>query len=302
MKANALGMTRLAVMLWLTACFQLSVAWADDLTSGFSNQDGIINTRHNMSQSTEASNQGGSMNVFRNRYGEVCVYCHTPHASNANVSAPLWNRRITTETYTVYNSESLSQTANQPGASSLACLTCHDGQQAIDAILNMPGSGQYSATADPTTWNPLKAGLPSNYKSVQHRSMIGCMACHGPDTGFETVATDFTAFMLGTDLSNDHPVGVVFPTAAGSGTDWNEPDGTRANAAGTSKFFDENGNGRMDKTDIRLYDSGSGASVECASCHDPHGVPSGGAGSTFNRTFLRKDNAASAVCLTCHAK
>ena len=32
------------------------------------------------------------------------------------------------------------------------------------------------------------------------------------------------------------------------------------------------------------------------------GVPSGAVGSTFNPTFLRKSNVASAVCLTCHTK
>jgi hypothetical protein len=35
---------------------------------------------------------------------------------------------------------------------------------------------------------------------------------------------------------------------------------------------------------------------------DSHGVPSGGAGSKFNPTFLRKTNVASAVCLTGHNK
>jgi hypothetical protein len=99
---------------------------------------------------------------------------------------------------------------------------------------------------------------------------------------------------IGTDLTNDHPVGITFPTTNGPGTDFKTPTGTQGNAT----FFDSNSNGSMDKGDVRLYD----AKVECASCHDPHGVPSGAAGSTFNLTFMRVANTNSAVCLTCHAK
>jgi hypothetical protein len=68
------------------------------------------------------------------------------------------------------------------------------------------------------------------------------------------------------------------------------------------KFFDLNGNGRPDTREVRVYDSGDGFEVECASCHDPHGVPSAGAGSSFIPTFLRVANAGSALCLTCHTK
>lgn len=39
-----------------------------------------------------------------------------------------------------------------------------------------------------------------------------------------------------------------------------------------------------------------------ASCHDPHDVPSGGPGNVFNKTFLRKSNENSTVCMLCHAK
>ena len=66
--------------------------------------------------------------------------------------------------------------------------------------------------------------------------------------------------------------------------------------------IDNDGNGFPDNRELRLYDTGEGFEVECASCHDPHGVPSGAPGSTFNPTFLRVPNAGSAVCLTCHAK
>lgn len=282
----------------------------NDVPTGFTNQGGIANTRHNMSQSTESTNSGATMNPFRNRYGEVCVYCHTPHGANTNAGVPLWNRSLPTgttyQTYDLLNTSTLTQTVSQPGAASLPCLSCHDGSQATDAIINMPGSGQYNATPNPTLWNPVAAGYPAGFKSGQHRTMVQCMACHAPDGGpiglGLGVATDFTVFNIGTDLRNDHPVGVNFPTTSGVGTDWNTPSGSVARGAVVTKFFDENTNGRMDKGDIRLYGSGVDSRVECASCHDPHGVPSGGAGSTMFPTFLRKTNTASTVCLTCHNK
>lgn len=304
MTKTARSLSCSAMLCLLTAWFSASTALAEnDVPTKFSNTDSIVNTRHNMTQSTESSNNGGTMNPFRNRYGEVCVYCHTPHAANASVAAPLWNRKIVATTYTVYNSATLNQTVSQPGAASLACLSCHDGQQAIDAIINMPGSSQYySDTPEPTSWAPGIVGLPTSYKSTQHRTLVQCMACHAPDGGPVGLglglATDFTAFYIGTDLTNDHPVGVPFPTDNGGDTGWKTPGGTK----GAAKFFDDNGNGHLDKTDIRLYGSSNGPSVECASCHDPHGVPSGGAGTTFINTFLRKSNEGSMVCLTCHDK
>ena len=51
-----------------------------------------------------------------------------------------------------------------------------------------------------------------------------------------------------------------------------------------------------------FYDSGNGFRVECASCHDPHGVPAKGGGPFFNKTFMRVSNDGSDLCLTCHIK
>ena len=130
-------------------------------------------------------------------------------------------------------------------------------------------------------------------------SATECLACHSPGAGLPgTGATDFTVFAIGTDLRNDHPVGIRFPAAAGPGTDFKDPPRKEARLA----YFDDNANARADSHEIRLYNTGDGYEVECASCHDPHGVPSSGPGSIFNPTFLRVSNAGSAVCLTCHTK
>jgi hypothetical protein len=278
-----------------------------DYPTAFSNKNTIGNTRHNMTQTATDGNGPASlyMDRGRNDYWEICVYCHTPHGANPNPALPLWNRTIVSTVYTTYNqggSATLTQEVSQPGANSLTCLSCHDGQTAIDSVINMPGSGRYKAsqvdsqdTAFLNTWTRKGqgGGGPPRTTGGNHNSLIGCMSCHS-DTEFSE-GTSFGAFLIGKDLRNDHPVGVVFPTAS---PDFRQP--TRD--APLAKYFDTNTNGHMDKEDIRIYQNGSNYQVECATCHDPHGVPSGVAGSEFNASFLRKTNAGSTVCFTCHDK
>ncbi len=311
----------------------------------FTNIGSIVNTRHNLSQSS-APLIVSPMDPFRNDYGEVCVYCHTPHGANlANgLTAPLWNRTIKVTNYQTYNelgTTTLTQDVlSTPGSASLTCLSCHDGQTAIDSIINMPGSGMgrvQQATTQNTAFLDTWTGKPGHVEATQHMGLNstnnvlgsgdgsasvyigtgpgpgctnlggtyfciqpgqGCLSCHA-DTGSAPGAgsyVDFRMFNLGTDLRNDHPIGITFPAPPGSPLpDWNTPAGVK----GASNFFDENSNGRMEKAEIRTYEG----RVECASCHDPHGVPSAGVGTVFNKTFLRKQNTnGSAVCLTCHNK
>lgn len=281
-----------------------------DLPTKFSNRGGVANTRHNMTQrqSETGGPSGGNMDPYRNDYQEVCVYCHTPHGANTNVALPLWNRTIKSTNYTTYNqlgTSTLTQPVTQPGANSLACLSCHDGQVGVDSVINMPGSGGYNAaqaTGQNNTflnaWNNARGPDATVHVGLNPIAGQGCLACHSSGAGIIGAgATDFSIFVIGTDLRNDHPVGVRFPTP-GPGVDFNPPSASKPGVA----WFDNNGNRRPDPNELRLYDSGEGYEVECASCHDPHGVPSAGPGSPFNATFLRVPNTGSAVCLTCHAK
>lgn len=296
-----------------------AIVCAADLPSKAGNFGGVSNTRHNLTQSF-LGNNAGWMGLSRNDYGEVCVYCHTPHAASPNTVLPLWNRTLRQTTYTTYDmlgTTSVEQSYSQPGAASLACLSCHDGQTAVDSIINMPGSGRYSA-AQATSQNngfldawpggpggSFYGGHGSLDNSAAAMNQYGaCMSCHSPsgdqhDPGY---IPNFDVAVIGTDLRDDHPVGVTFPTTTGPSTDWNTPGGSRFGGGFSSKFFDENGDGVLQKTEIRLYNYGDGAKVECGSCHDPHGVPTAGQNSQFTKTFLRKINEGSAVCLTCHAK
>lgn len=284
------------------------------------NYGSIANTRHNLTQSYLGVGANW-MGLSRNNYGQVCVYCHTPHGANAGTTAPLWNRTMRTTTYTTYNRFASSyETApiTQPGAASLSCLSCHDGQTAIDSIINMPGSGRYSSAQMGTQDNSFLDSWPGGPGSSMyggHGTLSNtaatmnnygeCQSCHSinGDQHDDSTMVRFDVFFIGTDLTNDHPVGVGYPAVNGPGTDWNSPTGTKVFGGFTDRFFDEGpADGRLQKTEIRLYDSGQGAEVECATCHDPHGVPSAGPGSDFYPSFLRKSIDGSSLCFTCHAK
>ncbi|VAW92726.1 Cytochrome c family protein [hydrothermal vent metagenome] len=309
-----------------------------DPNSKAGDQGSIANTRHNMTMSYSPFAIQMTVSA-RNDYGAVCVYCHTPHGANAQIDAPLWNRTVANSSvYQVYDAPTtLMRTVSAPGPTSLTCLSCHDGTIAIDSVLNMPGSGwEPSGAAGTNTavgssnqafldgWT---AVYPSLGPEAGRHATLGpdlgggedarpdntCAFCHNNDYS----VGNFRAFMLGTDLRNDHPVGVLYPDAAGvDGGFFNAPN---VALPGNMAFFDTNGNNRADPDEVRLYDSGEGYEVECASCHDPHGVPSGGSGTNtrFSPSFLRVNNGIganhtgndgivsngpSALCLTCHTK
>jgi hypothetical protein len=286
----------------------VGTVWAGgDLPTKFSNTGSIANTRHNMTQRQESGGPFGVlMDSYRNDYGDVCVYCHTPGSSSTTSVQPAWNRTLIPTAYQTYDelgTSSLTQTVSQPGANSLACLSCHDGQTAVDSVIYMPGVDRFQlsqATSQDNafldTWNNSSGPDAINHMGL---NAVGCLACHSPNAGIVGAgAADFTAAFLGTDLRNDHPVGVTYPAVNGVGTDFNRPLGLSP----ITSFFDANNNGLLDKGDVRLYLESGMPQVECGSCHDPHGVESAGEGSVFKPTFLRVLNTRSALCLTCHNK
>lgn len=192
----------------------------------------------------------GPMTSLITNWGEICVYCHTPHNTNVNVQAPLWNRQAPVGPYQMYDStwsSTIDMTVDAtPTGVSLACLSCHDGTIGLDVIINPPLAS--SATATDT-----KIGA------------CAAAGCH--DAGTAAGGWDWSGLNLGTDLRNDHPISILY-------------DPTK-----DTKFVAATG----DKVgDLPLY-SGK---VQCGSCHNPH--------SEQNRPFLRKSNANSALCLTCH--
>lgn len=313
----------LYVICWCLLAFSSQVlgdGW--DPNTSAPNRDSIQFTRHNLTMSYTSA--AGIMANIRNNYFEVCVYCHTPHGSNSKVDGPLWNRSLQFN-YTSYNTYNQTtthdQNVSQPGPNSLTCLTCHDGAVSIDSIINMPTrrDGNLAGYNVNMEQVPIGGSSPGDSQFLDswsgateqqgHATLSppgggpACLTCHNGVS-----APNFLVFQIaekGSNLTNDHPIGVTFPLSADN-PDYHQPTGTGVDGLGRQlAFFDNSRTGKpnhLDKDEIRLYNSGDGPEVECASCHDPHGVPSEGAGSEFIPSFLRVSNQGSKLCLTCHIK
>lgn len=250
---------------------------------------GIANTKHNLGTT------GTQTNKLTAGTDQICVFCHTPHGSDTSAPVPLWNRALPSsasyQTYASLNSSSIDGEILSVGSVSLACLSCHDGSQAMEVVINAPGSGGYNAGG---------------------AAMAGATWAGGRDKP-QGVAN------LGTDLKNDHPIGIqycggglTFSGGAVTGT-CNDSDFVGPGASGVVgmtvnsqdvMYINRNGTAGRQKDDIvlftRSFNGGTEAtgSVECASCHDPH-VESK---ASDNIMFMRVTTAGSAICLACHTK
>jgi len=157
---------------------------------------GIANTPHNLS----VSGPGTVKSATEKR---ICIFCHTPH--NARSEAPLWNRNLSSATYTVYSSKTFDATADQPTGNSRLCLSCHDGTIALNQIysgtiqgtsLSNPLTGEANLGTDLSDDHPIsflysdstvaddqlinEASLPSFVKLQNGR--VECTSCHDPHT------------------------------------------------------------------------------------------------------------------------
>lgn len=233
-------------MLSRTVRFMLSASvLALALPAALQAQATVKLTKHNLSVGSRTATPAITTAQVAD-YGEVCVYCHTPH--NGSATIPLWNRANSTATYTMYtstNSATIDMTiGTAPGSVSLACASCHDGTVGLDVITNKPNA----STAVPVTPAALMGTVFAGSKAV-----------------------------LGTELRDDHPIAVTYD--ATKDLDF-EALATVAKSATVP-------------TGLPFYGAGKNQ-LECGTCHNPH--------NNTNAPFLRKSNAASALCLTCHKK
>lgn len=172
---------------------------------------------------------------------QICIFCHTPHGANP-LNPPLWNREFSSANYTPYTSPSLQAAVGQPTGYAKLCLSCHDGTIAIGSVRNMGGQ--------PTVVSGLEAPMPAG------------------------------STLIGTVLTNDHPVSFVFDQTLRS-------------------YDQELADPSLLTGPIRLYpgvNPGVRDSVQCTSCHDPH---EGRVGKFLRKSPMgQSDN----LCLTCHQK
>jgi len=79
--------------------------------------------------------------------GEICRICHSPHdhhvAAQNYLTGLLWNKTLSTATYTMYDnawSASLDGAVSaSPDGTAKLCLSCHDGIVAVDSFENHAG-------------------------------------------------------------------------------------------------------------------------------------------------------------------
>jgi predicted CXXCH cytochrome family protein len=154
------------------------------------------------------------------------------------------------------------------GTGTQTCSYCHAPH---GASANVPLWNHTMTTATFTIYNSatrvMTIGQPGPVS-------LACLSCHdgtvAAANGHSLIAGD-TGF-VGTDLSNDHPVGVTYnPTL----------NPTSYVALATAR------------NTVPFYGAGRDQ-VECASCHNPH--------SNTNGHFVRMSNTASALCTTCHVR
>ena len=193
---------------------------------------------------------------------QVCEFCHTPHYASTNLpGTPLWNRAETTQMFTLYGSPTMNTSVAQPNVISRLCLSCHDGVNAYTMVNGASVSTKHDLVK------------PPGHPPPDTTSDANCERCHS-----NFYSGRRRTLVLGTNLANDHPISMLYPTAL-QDPDFHAPPNTGTGWGGSSQY------------DVKLF----AGSVECGSCHNVHDPGTG-------LKFLRKENAGSVLCLTCHKK
>ena len=276
----------------LAAAFGLFAAGtvqAIDSTTGSHNApagSGIKGSKHDLSSLTGLDSFYPSVrpdNGAKDPLDRICIWCHAPHHAMVTADSgginylPLWNHEVTTQTYTVYESDfgegprasgmagvgtvgSNEQFADrhllnaadqgqlgQPGGVSRLCLSCHDGSVAVNEYGRDP-QRKYSQSA--------------GTDMINAQWMIG-----GNPYG----------------LLNHHPIGFSYLEVAKVDDEIADPS-TPIAGAGTPE---------LTTIGSLLY---AGGQMECVTCHDVHNSKNTG------ETFLWVSDRQSAFCLTCHLK
>jgi hypothetical protein len=219
---------------------------------------------------------------------------------------------------------------------SLACLSCHDGTIALDALINAPGSGGFNVGNRDST-DPAFAG-----NSLDGISFTGpgvnttTSAINGGNRPTSTAGGGFLGGLnnfvggpgmepfpnLTRDLTDDHPISMRMSAADPQFAEAILFSPAVGQIAPVKRFTDAQL--PTDKRDqVRLYNSdGTNIDyVECASCHNPHtprttflrlpttpaslAAPGNGDVTPItgaSRNLNHEPNQGSLICLTCHQK
>ncbi len=180
---------------------------------------------------------------------------------------------------------SLHDFSNQTWAGGEICIVCHTPHNAGS------GAGPLWNHASTVASFTLYSSPTFNGTNTQPAGATkACLSCHDGTVALDayggTTPTPGTfmpagPMVIGTDLSDDHPVSFAYTSALAV------TDGKLRDPAAWPSGIRPGGTIR---SDMLFADQ-----LECASCHDVHN-------SYGQPRLLLKSNAASALCLTCHIK
>lgn len=166
------------------------------------------------------------------------------------------------------------------------CIFCHAPHNANVTAGTLWNHAVTAATYTLYTSTTLNATLAQPAAGAPSKL---CLSCHDGTVAIDSfqvggamrTGTVFAtgAVLVGTDLSNDHPIGFVYDAAL-----------VTADAAGGSPGLVVPASTSQVSANVPLYAS----KVECSSCHNVH--------DPVNGNFLRVSNTGSALCLKCHIK
>jgi predicted CXXCH cytochrome family protein len=161
------------------------------------------------------------------------------------------------------------------------CLPCHTPHNA-NATPNTPLWNHKLSTVSSYVVYPSGGTMQSTPGQPDGNSKL-CLSCHDGTVALEnysgtTTGTHYISLTnnVGTNLSNDHPISMTYDASL-----------SVADPALYNPITTNSGLGSTIDNDM-LFDG----KVQCSTCHDVHGTP--------YPALLRKDNAGSALCLTCH--
>ncbi|MCP4593430.1 MAG: cytochrome C [bacterium] len=156
------------------------------------------------------------------------------------------------------------------------CLPCHTPHNAL------------KAGEDNVLWNHAETGETFSMYSSAAGQPEGvsklCLSCHDGVTAIDSYGTTTGTTLitstanLGTDLSDDHPIGIEYPTS--DSANYNDPSSFTGGIAGS--------------LGVHLVEVGGIQRVECTSCHQVH---NNGLGNFLNVPVIE-----SYLCLQCHIK
>ncbi|RMH12514.1 MAG: hypothetical protein D6701_13445 [Gemmatimonadetes bacterium] len=135
-----------------------------------------------------------------------------------------------------------------------------------------PGAGDAAAPTSAVAVPAARAYRTRAGSGFLYPESRACLACHDGTTSGAVAVHGFRN--LGTDLRDDHPVSTAYDPSADAGL----RPAAEVRTAG-----------------LKLFERPEGPTIECATCHDPHGA-------SHEPAFLRIANDRSRLCRVCHLR